>query len=269
LIADGETTMYPRYNRQIASTAPYQHSKAVLLFALPIIVLPIVWWFTSEPMPQDLLYHDFADQRALLGIPHALNVLSNGLFLLAGIWGMNVIQNNTQRWSFIERAYWVFFLGIALISIGSAYYHWSPDNSTLVWDRLPMTIAFMTFTVIVIFERYNESLGKILFPLLLIAGILSVAYWVWQDDLRPYLAVQFGPMIILPFIIWRYSGSGTRWLWLTLLCYAAAKALEVYDQSLIEITQGSVSGHTLKHLVAATGALMMVTKFRLSNRSHS
>jgi len=234
----------------------------VLLFALPVIVIPIVWWIVTEPMSQTLLYHDFADQRALLGIPHALNVLSNGLFLLAGIWGMNVVNNFTQRWSFIERAYWVFYLGIALIGIGSAYYHWCPDNSTLVWDRLPMTIAFMAFTAIVIFERYSEPLGKFLFPLLLVAGILSVVYWARQDDLRPYLAVQFGPMLILPFIIWRFSGPGTRWLWLTLLCYAAAKALEVYDQTFIDITQGWVSGHTLKHLVAAAGALMMVMKIK-------
>ncbi len=236
----------------------------MLLFALPVIVILIVWWFVSEPMPQNQLYHDFADQRALLGIPHALNVLSNGLFLLAGIWGINVVQNHFQRRSFIVRAYWVFFMGIALISIGSAYYHWSPDSSTLVWDRLPMTIAFMAFTAIVIFERCSESLGEILFPFLLIAGILSVIYWAWQGDLRPYLAIQFGPMLILPFIIWRYSGPGTRWLWLTLICYAISKIFEFQDLTLFELTRNTVSGHTLKHLVAVIGSLMMLMKFRQS-----
>ena len=151
-------------------------------------------------------------------------------------------------------------MGVFFTGLGSAYYHLSPDNATLVWDRLPMTIGFMAFTALVISERYSESLGRRAFPWLLLAGFLSVAYWGWLDDLRPYFVVQFGPMLILPVIIWRYSGPGTRWLWLTVAFYVVAKLLELSDQQAFQLTDEWVSGHTLKHLAAAVSASMMVVK---------
>ena len=36
--------------------------------------------------------HDFADQRALWGIPHALDVLSNLPFAIAGWWGLATLR---------------------------------------------------------------------------------------------------------------------------------------------------------------------------------
>jgi cob(I)alamin adenosyltransferase len=48
-----------------------------------IIFLAAALW---PPHPQDPAYHNFADRRAVLHIPYALNVLSNVGFLLAGTW---------------------------------------------------------------------------------------------------------------------------------------------------------------------------------------
>ena len=39
------------------------------------------------------------------------------------------------------------------------YYHWKPTNATLVWDRLPMTLAFMTVFAIMIDERLGAGIG--------------------------------------------------------------------------------------------------------------
>ncbi|MFC1664969.1 hypothetical protein ACFL17_04985 [Pseudomonadota bacterium] len=89
-------------------------------------------------------------------------------------------------------------------------------------------------------------------------------YWSWQDDLRPYFIVQFGPMLILPLIIWRFSGPGTLWLWLTVGFYVTAKLPELFDQQIFQFTEGLVSGHTLKHLLAAVGAFMMAAKVSAS-----
>ena len=36
----------------------------------------------------------------------------------------------------------VLFLGFFLTGIGSSYYHWDPNDGTLFWDRLPMTLSF-------------------------------------------------------------------------------------------------------------------------------
>ncbi|MFC1664968.1 hypothetical protein ACFL17_04980 [Pseudomonadota bacterium] len=127
-------------------------SWVIVGFALTIVLL----WVFTEPLPQNLLYHNFADQRSMIGIPHALNVLSNVLFCLAGIWGAGLIVEQAPKLTNIGRIYFVFFLGVFFTGFGSAFYHWSPDNISLVWDRLPMTIAFMAFTAIVVSERYTH-----------------------------------------------------------------------------------------------------------------
>lgn len=224
-------------------------------------VTALLLWFLTEPLPQDLVYHDFADARAVLGVPNTLNVLSNLAFCVVGILGLVSIGGRPSR-APGGLIYLVFFAGVFFTGLGSAYYHWAPDNVTLVWDRLPMTIGFMAFTCLVVYERYSAALGRGLFPLFLAAGIASVGYWVWQDDLRPYFAVQFGPVLLLPLMIWRTEGPGTGWLWLTIAFYAAAKLLELSDQQALELSRGWVSGHTLKHLAAAAGACMIVAKFR-------
>jgi hypothetical protein len=45
----------------------------------------------GPPMPQPLAYHDMADQRSLLGIPNALNVLSNLPFAIVGVLGLATV----------------------------------------------------------------------------------------------------------------------------------------------------------------------------------
>ena len=239
------------------------HSPWVLLVVIGGLICLALFWTGSGPIPQDTYYHDFADQRLLFGIPNALNVVSIGLFLLvgcSGLWALKRVRLSPPAYAGL---YAVFFIGIGLIGLGSAYYHWSPSNTTLVWDRLPMTVAFMTFTALVFYERVNRSIGKAMFPWLILCGILSVAYWAFTDDLRPYVVVQFVPLISLPIIIWFSDGPGTRWLWLTLSCYLLAKLLELNDQTLMDLSEGQVSGHTLKHMISALGAVMIVIKLGL------
>ena len=241
------------------SSCPAVRGMAMWSIAGALLIVALLC-LSYGSLPQSLQYHDFADQRSLLGMPHTWNVLSNVGFLLAGIWGCVLIAKPATRLSGIDAMYFVFFAGLFLTGLGSGYYHWAPGNDTLVWDRLPMAIAFMAFTSLVISERYSEILGRRLFPWLLTIGVLSVIYWHWQDDLRPYLVVQFVPMLLLPLIIWRFKGPGTRWLSLTFVFYVAAKLVEVFDQQLYALTESMVSGHTLKHLFAAMGVLMIVAK---------
>lgn len=34
-----------------------------------------------------------------------------------------------------------FYIGVAAVGFGSAYYHLQPNDSTLVWDRLPVSLT--------------------------------------------------------------------------------------------------------------------------------
>lgn len=200
------------------------------------------------PIPQDLGYHAFADARAFAGIPNFWDVFSNLPFLLVGLYGLS-------RRVEPKSAYLALCLGILLVSLGSAYYHYAPSNATLLWDRLPMTVAFMALFSMLLEERVTER--KTLIPLLAL-GIASALYWSWTDDLRPYLLVQFLPLILLPLILALYERKylSTKLLLYAFGLYVAAKLFEHYDRSVLAWLP--LSGHTIKHLVSGAATLSLV-----------
>lgn len=238
----------------------YSHRSAIrglLLFVMSLLMLVLL---LTEPLPQSLDYHAFADQRPFLDVPNALNVLSNLPFALVGIIGLAVLSKRPGVCRELVAIYVCFMGGLVCVALGSAWYHLNPGNSTLVWDRLPLAVCFAAFTSVVVAERLGLGAGRALFPWLVSLAILSVLYWHWRDDLRLYLLVQFGPVLILPLIIQAFRGPGTVWLWLTLAFYVLAKALEFWDAPVFELSGYLLSGHTLKHLAAAAGTLMLVLK---------
>ena len=228
----------------------------------------------GPPVPQPLAYHSMADQRSWLGIPNALNVLSNLPFAVVGLLGLMAVfgSNSGRRVPFHEPwerwPYAAVFGGVALTTVGSSYYHLAPDNARLVWDRLPMTVGFMGLLTAVLVERVSPFLGRVLFVPLLVVGAASVGYWYWSElqgagDLRPYLLVQFGSLLVVVLLLAmypaRYVGGG--YLVAGLAAYAAAKGLELAD-GFIFARGGIISGHTLKHLVAAAGVACLVGMLR-------
>ncbi len=212
----------------------------------------------TDPIPQDPLYHVFADQRLLAGIPNFMNVISNLPFLFVGVAGWYAVTNIGNTVTPATRPAWmIFFFGIALTAIGSGYFHLEPNNDTLIWDRLPMTIGFMSLVSIIASEYFSPDLGrKSLLPLLL-TGMGSVAYWAHTEslgagDLRPYAIIQFLPMLLIPLTISLYRSRSDlgRYVWWMVGFYAAAKVAEQLDSSLYA-AGAVISGHTLKHLLAS------------------
>jgi hypothetical protein len=213
-----------------------------------------------KPVPQDPRYHDFADRRSLIGVPNFWNVVSNVAFFIAGLAGL---QAAIQSQGPMSAAYFVFFAALVLVSFGSAWYHLAPDNSRLMWDRLPMTLAFMAFLAIVIGEQIDRDLARLLLPFLLLAGVSSVVYWRLSElrgrgDLRPYLLVQFLPLLVAPALMLLVPTpfSEAYGIWGVLGLYAAAKMFEIFDAEIFGV-KGVVSGHTLKHLCAAAGVHLL------------
>ncbi|KAL1324307.1 hypothetical protein HN51_034468 [Arachis hypogaea] len=221
---------------------------AVVCFVVLMIVTPAI--------PQSQEYHDFADQRTFFGIPNALNVISNFPFMIIGLIGVILCHHGNYFKLSLQGELWgwtCFYVGVAAVAVGSSYYHLKPDDARLVWDRLPMTIAFTSIVAIFIIERIDERKGMIsIIPLVLI-GIISIVYWRFFDDLRPYAVVQFAPCIAIPLMAIllppMYTHS-TYWLWAAGF-YLLAKVLEAADKVIYEWTHHIVSGHTLKHLSAA------------------
>jgi hypothetical protein len=214
------------------------------------------------PMPQDVSYHAFADQRTLWGVPHFWNVVSNLPFLGVGLLGLRaamisakdgqIFYDSSERWAFV-----IMFLGVSVTAFGSAYYHWEPNNDRLIWDRLAMAVTFMAFFASTIAERVDAKAGVWLLGPLVLLGVASVVNWHRTDDLRLYAVVQFYPLVMIPvmlcFLPPRYTG--TAYVWGSLGWYLAAKILELHPVDHGIFSLGKVlSGHTLKHFAAAAGA---------------
>lgn len=232
------------------------HTAAVLF----IIAMALVAACVAPPIPQDPGYHAFADQRTLLAIPNALDVLSNLPFIAIGCLGLKRLGSSPVA-GVLPPLLWhhrIFFLGVVLTGFGSAYYHWHPDNATLFWDRLPMTIGFMAFFSLLVGESLSLQWGRRLLWPLLVAGGLSVLYWHMRDDLRPYALVQFLPMLLIPYILLFFPSpcKAKAWLWALAGFYLLAKFLEMSDRFWFELT-GFISGHSLKHLAAALAPLCL------------
>jgi len=221
----------------------------------------------SQPLTQSLAYHGFADGRTLFGIPNALNVISNLPFTCFGLLGLIMLRagNGIDMPPALRRAYQIVSVGVFVTGFGSAYYHWAPGNATLLWDRLPMSVAFMGLFAAVLGERVSLRAAALgLWPLVGF-GLASVLYWHSFDDLRPYVLTQFYPLLAIPLMIALFPPMYTRAadFFGALGLYVVAKLLEEMDAPVYALTGGIVSGHTLKHLAAAGGAWWVLRMLRL------
>jgi len=233
-------------------------------FVIAATALAVAAAVLSPALPQPLDYHLFADRRAAFGIPNFLNVASNAAFLVVGIGGLVATLGRRARFEFGAETwpYVCFFSGVLLTAAGSAYYHLAPDNGTLFWDRLPMTIAFMALICSQIGERIDLRAGLLLLVPALLIGAASVVYWRATErdgagNVMPYAVLQ-GYAIALMLLVARIPSRYTRakLLYWVFAWYVLSKLLEALDYPIFDLGH-AVSGHTLKHLAAAAAGAVV------------
>jgi hypothetical protein len=229
-------------------------------------VAAVIAMVFSPAVPQPSGYLDFADTRDLLGMPHFWNVVSNLPLLGVGAWGLHVVARADAR-TFVEPGekppYAFCFAAVALAGVGSSYFHLAPDAGRLMWDRLPIALGFMALLSAVIAERVSVQAGLRALAPLLVAGAASVLYWRWSmlrgaENILPYAVVQFGALaaiVVLAALRSRYTRGAD--LFIVAAIYAAAKLTEVLDQPIYALG-GLLSGHTMKHLLAALAVWWLV-----------
>jgi len=280
----GQSIQYP--DRKIGTGCNMKQTQAARQLRSRIIIFTIIsasillLSFLHSPVIQDPAYNRFADQRMILGVQNFDDVISNAPFFFIGLAGLvylfrwkpqdspHAFGKASERWAYV-----VLFIGVTLTSFGSAYYHIAPSDNRLVWDRLPMTLVFTSLFAATVAERIDRRAGQaILIPYVLL-GLGSVIYWHITElhgsgDLRIYMDIQYYSIfgIILMAMLFPSSYSHSRWLAAVVAAYLTAKGFELLDLTLYQATDGIISGHVIKHLVAAAGAyllLLMVRKRRV------
>ncbi|MBC7438002.1 MAG: hypothetical protein H7332_18265 [Bdellovibrionales bacterium] len=252
-----------------------QTSELTLLGAGLVLLALAVF---GPALAQSSLHHDFADHRAWLGIPCALDVLSNLPFALWGVAGLVAVRGapvavaqGAQR-----SMATLFFAGLIVTAAASGVYHLRPDDAGLVMDRLGMVLPFAGLLGLAVADRVSNRAGVATGLTILVLGPLSVAVWAQAGNVLPWAVVQFGGMLLVCGLALRQpvaAGLGIR-LGLVVAVYALAKLMELGDHQIYELTGRLVSGHSLKHLVAAFAAWPVISAFSLSrscvhNRSRS
>jgi Ceramidase len=241
-------------------------NNAKLRFLFLITALAIAGVAFIRPIPQSEAYHHFADGRTFWGIPNFFNVISNLPFVVIGAAGLFIVGRADKK---TRPMYVVLFAGVLLTGLGSAYYHWHPDDDTLVWDRIPMTLVFMSLLSATVSELITQRAGRLLLTPLLLIGVGSVMWWHFtqsqsRGDLRWYGLVQFYPVVIIPLLLWffydpRYKPAILSLGWVV-IWYVVAKVAEAMDGNIYQTI--GVSGHTIKHLAAAVSTVYLVQMFR-------
>ena len=240
--------------------------RVVLVVTIAIVVVNLM--LPRIPQPQS--YHAFADQRSFLGVPHFADVVSNAPFAFFGLWGLIFLLRYSPeelRKHFLDRRerwfYVIISIGLFLTAFGSGYYHLDPSNGRLMWDRLPMTIVFMSLVAALIAERINLRAGLWLLPVLLLIGIGSVLQWYFSElrgvgDLRFYGTVQaYSVIFVLLALLLPTPYTYGSDLLLIAGFYVLAKVLETLDKPIFSLGH-IVSGHTLKHLAAAMAGYLIL-----------
>jgi len=240
-------------------------SKSEISFLSGLIILLILAIFLPS-IQQDQNYHNFADQRALFGVNNAFDTLSNLAFIIVGILGLFNFYNN--KFIKISNSFSVilnlFFISIILTGLGSGYYHLSPNDFTLVFDRLALTLVFTFILAMLANVRISERSGFHTLAELIILAPLTVLIWNYNGNLTPYAVLQFGGIIIivLTLLLTKAQKQSPCFASLIIL-YGFAKFTEFYDVEIFNLSQNLISGHTLKHLIGALAVLIFISPLKI------
>jgi hypothetical protein len=242
---------------------------ATMLLIAAYVVGMLVAMQLWPALPQDQSYHAFAG-RTPPDLDTA-NFLSNIAYLLAGVWGLMVIERRAVFHDPLERQLArLFFLALFATGLGSAWYHKAPDNLSLFWDRLPLSLVLVSATALLLAERTEADRGGWLLAAWLLAGPAAVIYWHVTEsmgigDLRPYLALH-AMLIVVPPIAFllpaRYTHTSGYAIALGL--YLLGYAGDRFDHQIYALTGELVSGHNIKHV--ATGAAAAMVAWTMSRR---
>ena len=240
-------------------------SKSEISFLSGLIILLILAIFLPS-IQQDQNYHNFADKRVLFGVNNAFDTLSNLAFIIVGILGLFNFYNN--KFIKISNSFSVilnlFFISIILTGLGSGYYHLSPNDFTLVFDRLALTLVFTFILAMLANVRISERSGFHTLAELIILAPLTVLIWNYNGNLTPYAVLQFGGIIIivLTLLLTKPQKQSPCFASLIIL-YGFAKLAEFYDVEIFKLSQNLISGHTLKHLIGAIAVLIFISPLKV------
>ena len=89
---------------------------------------------------------------------------------------------------------------------------------------------------------------------LLIFGLLTVLFWYFNGDLRPYFIFKFqAPILVVILIFWGEESYDRAGDYLVSMFFFLVASILEYGDIIVFDALGILSGHTLKHFTAGIG----------------
>lgn len=247
----------------LLSVSPYPESSnvntarlliaSVLIFALGA-ALQFIW-----PLTQPASYHHFADQRSIGMLRNAADVLSNVAILAAGLLNLGWVVRHASRQPSQFPGMVAVAAGLILTAFGSAYYHFAPSDSTLVWDRLPMTIVFAGILAMLWTSVTGLRVNWVQVAILVTVSVGTIGYWLAFNSLWPYAELQFGGLALIVGMTLIGKVDAPLGWGMVIGFYALAKVFETFDWQIWDLTGHLFAGHALKHIASGlAGASIML-----------
>ncbi|CAN6865544.1 unnamed protein product [Brassica oleracea] len=235
--------------------------KRILVGSLFICWL-ILMFFTPKVPLHSFRHHVFADKRNFMGVPNTLNVMTNFPFLIIGVLGFVLCLGGSFFNISLKGEIWgwtLFYASISSLAFGSAYYHLKPDDNRIVWDTLPILIAYSSLFSSFLVERAGERVGLSCLVLLLFISVLSVAYARVFNDLRLCLTFQLIPCLAIPVmtVLLPPKYTHSRFWLLATAAHAVSKIEGLADSKIYNFNGYTISGHSLGHLCSALAMLLL------------
>lgn len=224
---------------------------AQLAYVLPLSMAAIAAFFTIR-LPTG--YHDFADHAVVGGLHRFGDVVSNLAFLAAGLFVFARARSGAEHW---------LAAALCLACAGSWYYHLRPDDARLLADRLPIAMACAGMAAIVLFDRKPRR-GSLYAALASLVFMLAAGHAYWTGNQAIWVAAQV--FVLLLLVIAAVTRPEMRAAAIAAFAlYVGAKVFEGLDHEIQHLT-GFVSGHTIKHLLAALAPVAWFALWRRPQR---
>ena len=197
-------------------------------------------------------YHTFVDTKTIGGIPNFMNIVSNGSFLIPFLYLYIIIRKSSKSSKRTQ-----LFLGLILcLAVSSGYYHTQPTNDTITLDMLCVISIYL---IVVSYFVTSDVMY-----LLVVIGISSVLYWNKTRDLRLYELLK----IIIPiYCLYKlHTTRAANYLFPLLFISIAVRLCEYNDSMIYRLTGNTISGHSLKHIVAAFQLCVIIRALQVSGK---
>ncbi|MBY0386239.1 ceramidase [bacterium] len=240
------------------------NSSAVLALkttSLIVLIVGAVFYsvWSYLPVQDPTQYFLFADVRRIWGLDNFWNVFSNVLFLHVSLFGFILFIRNYHAYDLgLWESFLVLNVSVFLTCWGSSYFHLRPTEQTLFWDRLPMSLGFAGLVSFIFADRVTDRYVRILLPIfMLLSGASVFGIDHGPKDIRPYIVIQYGSLLacLIIMLFHRRGRLSNAVIYFGLAFYGLAKVCEHFDQLIFDYF--FLSGHTLKHVLAALAVFMI------------